>query len=669
MTDTPLAERWTLRVVHPDTREPASGVPVSLLDGDGNAAGYWVTDAQGLVTIPRIDATRVRLRIGLRSEEPTELDVALLSAGTAEVTAPPNLLPAATGERLPAERGRGSPAETSAGALTLRFSRLAVLPLDAEPPTSGPAAQVDFFQAPLPSASGLRYGALLEMELYWQSLGYAAGDLLYTGTLSPGEEMRFDVFDARWRWTWGPSRSANRPARPVELIARLIAGTTLANALAGEDGALPLDPVNLPDGGSAIPAAAAESVRELVERAGYAASSLRRRALRIMEATGDQPAQDCQRRVIRNPDARPLAFHYFEPVERFRVGARSARIRPAVLIPFQLPNLATRAQVQRFGSTLRRVLLERSLLSDLDWVIGIGRRPLDPAMAPPVSELRLLVQTDPGAAPIDLRQVWCFLHADNARYAVHFFPADPAAPPGSGLAPPLPRRWIGAIRLADFHQQPLRFPGHLVLENGSRVVLSFAALHVEGRAGDVWKRLLSIKDFVLNRESQAHLASLGALAEAPGLDPRESRLLGHIAANLPYYAAALIAVGDSTLRYLALSKVRDADGRSLVDLIENRVVGIVGNYIACPLRSIDALPAELRGAFRAAPVSRTLEETVVTVPIPGLWLSQQPAQPAAGEDATPVTEVIPGEEGRDRRLGSRWRGGRAPGAPPAADTA
>ena len=667
MTDTSLVEHWTLRVVHPETREPASGVPVSLLDAGGNPAGYWVTDAQGLVAIPRIDATRVRLRIGLRSEEPTELDVAALDRGTAEVTAPANLLPAATGGRLPAERSRAPVPEPNAGALTLRFSRLAVLPLDAEPSVGGPAPQVDFFQAPLPSASGLRYGALLEMELYWESLGYAAGDLLYTGTLAPGEEMRFDVFDARWRWTWGPSRSASRPARPVELIARLIAGTTLANALAGEDGALPLDPVNLPDGGSAIPAAAAESVRELVERARYAASSLRRRALRIMEATSDQPAQDCQRRVIRNPDQRPLAFHYFEPVERFRVGARSARVRPAVLIPFQLPNLATRTQVQRFGSTLRRVLLERSLLSDLDWVIGIGRRPLDPALAPPVSELRLLVQTDPGAAPIDLRQVWCFLHADNARYAVHFFPADPPQAPGSGLAPPLPKRWIGAIRLADFHQQPLRFPGNLVLENGTRVVLSFAALHLEGRAGDAWKRLFSIKDFVLNKESQAHLASLTSLAEAPGLDPRESRLLGHIAANLPYYAAALIAVGDSTLRYLALSKVRDADGRSLVDLIDNRVVGIVGNYIACPLRSFDALPSELRTAFRAAPVSHTLEETVVTVPIPGLWLSQQLAQ-AAGEEAAPITEVIPGEE-RDRRLGSRWRGGRSPGAPPAADTA
>jgi hypothetical protein len=666
---------WPLRVVRPGSREPASGVPVSLLDAAGNPAGYWVSDAAGLVPIPRIDATRVRLRIGLRSEEPQEIDVRALEAGNAEVTAPASLLPALSEERLPVAGATTlSPAEALGHDLTLRFSRLAVLPLEEETETAGVAvasqAPVDFFETPVPATRGIRYGALVELELYWQSLGFAAGDLLYTGTLAGGEELAFDVFDARWRWSWGPTRAASRPARPVELIARLIAGSTLANALAAEDGALPLEPFTLSPSanGNGLPQAAVECVRELLERAGHAASTLRRRALRVSEAIGAL-GSGTVRRVIKNPDpARPLGVHFFEPVERFRIGARAARVRPAVLIPFQLPNLATRAHVQRFATPLRRVLLDRTLLPDLDWVIGIGRKPLDPDVAPPVSELRLVVQTDPQASPVDLRQVWCFLHADQSRYAVHFFPADPPAQSsgGEGLAPPRPTRWIGAIRLADFHQHPLKFPGHLALENGSRVVLSFAALHLEGRAGDHWKRLLSIRDFVLNKESQAHLASLAALAEVPGVDPRESRLLGHIAANLPYYAAAMIAAGDPTLRYLALSKVVDKDGRSLADVIENRVVGIVGNYIACPLRTTSALPAQIRQRFAGLPVIRTPAEITVTVPLPGLWLSQQSAQQATSEIPT-ATEVLPDDEGRERRLGGRWRASR--NAPPAADTA
>jgi hypothetical protein len=184
----------------------------------------------------------------------------------------------------------------------------------------------------------------------------------------------------------------------------------------------------------------------------------------------------------------------------------------------------------------------------------------------------------------------------------------------------------------------------------------------------VWKRLLSIRDFVLNKESQAHLASLSALAEAPGVDPRESRLLGHIAANLPHYAAALIAAGDPTLRYLALAKVRDAAGRTLADVMENRVVGIVGNYIACPLRSVDALPEGLRGGFAKITATRPPDEIVVAVPLPGLWLSQQHAPAESGAEAPAVTEAVPEEEGWDRRVGRGWRAGRGT-APPTADTA
>ena len=663
-TPTPV-ETWTLRVVDAESRAPVPGVPVSLLDADGTPAGYWVSDAAGTVAIPRVDATRIHLRVGLRSEPPTEIAVALLDAGTAEVAAPRTLLPATTGGRLPATSSRNPPpAELDTGALTLRFSRIVMLPLD--PESSGgalTAGPVDFFEPPTPSASGLRYGALLEMELYWQSQGYLAGDLLYTGTLAPGEELAFEVFDARWRWSWGPTRAASRPARPVELMARLIAGSALANALASEDGALPIEPLTVPRSGSTLQAAAAESVRELLERTVHASSTLRRRALRVTEAPSGPPAPGSVRRVVKNPDpTRALGVHFFEPIERFRVGARATRIRPAVLIPFQLPNVATRSQVQRFATPLRRVLLDRTLLPDLDWVIGIGHRPPDPDVSPPISELRLVVQTDPQAAPVDLRQVWCFLHCDQVRYAVHFFPADPPGQPPlqPGLSPPRPTRWIGAIRLADFHQNPLRFPGQLSLENGTRVVLSFAALHLEGRAGDAWRRLLSIRDFVLNKESLAHLASLMALAEAPGLDQRESRLLTHLAANLPYYAAALIAAGDPTLRYLALTKMRDADGRALADLIENRVVGIVGNYIACPLRAPDALPPALRQSFGAMSAQRAPEEILVTVPLPGLWLSQQPAAREAREEPPVATEVDLSEEARgERRLGGRWRGGRA----------
>ena len=88
MIDPNETQTWPLRVVQPGSHAPAAGVPVSLLDAAGNPAGYWVSDAQGHVPIPRIDATTVRLRVGLRSEEPLEISVAMLEGGNAEVAAP-----------------------------------------------------------------------------------------------------------------------------------------------------------------------------------------------------------------------------------------------------------------------------------------------------------------------------------------------------------------------------------------------------------------------------------------------------------------------------------------------------------------------------------------------------------------------------------------------------
>src|SRR3989454_11238404 len=64
---------WVFRIVHQNTGKPAQGVPVTVLDKTGNPAGYWVSESDGTVTIPRRDVAKLRLRVGLRNEEPIEL--------------------------------------------------------------------------------------------------------------------------------------------------------------------------------------------------------------------------------------------------------------------------------------------------------------------------------------------------------------------------------------------------------------------------------------------------------------------------------------------------------------------------------------------------------------------------------------------------------------------
>ena len=106
---------------------------MTRLDESGNAAGYWVSDAEGLVRIPATDEPLIRLRVGLRNEAPIELTALRLFEGTVEVHAPKDL-PVAVATRP--ERVSGAVSRpvtggdlTAGGGLpgqVLQFARLVV---------------------------------------------------------------------------------------------------------------------------------------------------------------------------------------------------------------------------------------------------------------------------------------------------------------------------------------------------------------------------------------------------------------------------------------------------------------------------------------------------------------------------------------------------------------
>ena len=669
MTDT-LAGRapWVLRIVRPDGKDPAPGVPVTRLDETGNAAGYWVSDTEGLVRIPPSDEPVVRLRVGLRNETPIELTALRLFEGAVELPAPRDL-PVAVAMRP--ERTSGAlqrPASgadiSAAGALpgqVLQFARLVVfaprahpapaeqLPLlssGTDPHLPAPVRPVDFFEAPEDAPADLRYGAVVEVEQYWQPLGYATGDLLFSAALAPGDEARVAILDGRWGEA-GPPRE-----RPLQTLARLIGSPLLSDLVSEGAAAWPLDPLTLRsegDAAGALAQGALDTVRTLNERASRVAETVRRAPFRVADARADTPA-DAAIRTVKNPRGdRLMTYHFYEPLQRYRVVARTARVRPAVLVPFRLPTQAVRGMVRQYGHVLRRVLLDRTLLPELDALLGLKAGPgaewERAGTAPPVSELRLIVE--PGAETASqLAQVFCFLHADASRYPVHFFPAEAARGP---LAQDHPEanQWIGAIRLADFHQHPLKYPGELAIENGSAASALFTALHVEGRKGDAWRRLLTVQNLLVPGQSRMPLASLAAMVESVGMASQESRLLAHVSANLPHYAGVIIAAGDPGVRHLALSRVRDAAGRAVSDIIENQVAGAQGSYLAFPLLSADLAPPEVAAALvqYGGRGSRVPDEVVVTVPLPGVWLSAQ---------ASGAIEGL-GEEDEARERGVRGR--------------
>src|SRR5213079_2057653 len=483
---------WVFRIVHQDTGKPAPGVPVTVLDRAGNAEGHWVSDADGTVAIPRRETLKLRIRVGLRSEDPIELATATLGEGPTPLAAPTQLPPTIgsighSGERPAREAPAAQPPppraaeQPEAPGHVLYFQRLVMFAERSSatrPSTAGARdGALDFFSPATDGPSAMRYGVLIELEEYWQSLGVLWGELLYSVTLTPGDEAKLAVLDGRWR------REAEGRERPLQILARMVGTSMLGDLITALRPELQLDPLTVAEPG--LEAVAADTVQMIRDRTERMSHALRRRPLGVVDAPAETPATGAIRHVRNTTRDRLVTFHFFEPLERFKVMVRSPRARPVVFVPLRLPNVATADVIQRFGYLFRRTLLDRGLLPDLE---------------------RLLSGEEPGAAP------------------------------------------SGAPR---------------------------------------------------------------------------SRLLEHIEANLLYYSTAIISAGDPAARYVALAKLRDPAGRPLTDVVENTVIGRVGNAIALPLRSAGELPAQWRdalAAYQARPL-RVSEGFVVTIPHPGVWVS------------------------------------------------
>ncbi|OLC89317.1 MAG: hypothetical protein DMD38_01420 [Gemmatimonadetes bacterium] len=338
-------DSWTFRIVDQDTGAAVPGVPVSVLESGGRSGGYWVSDSDGLVRIPKHDQPRLRLRVGLRNEEAIEFDARSLPDDTIPLTAPRDISVAGTAAPSAPAAAAPSPSPATTPGHLMRFARIGVLPKDRD--TTSQSSH---------DPTSVRYGVLIEIELVWQSLGAEAGATLYSISLGPGEEVKLAISDGRWR------KSPDARERPLQIVAKMVGARQIGDGL----DAMPLDVCIAAD----LPSAAADTVKLLAERTARTCEALRRRALGVTELDGEKAAGATLRTLRNMRSEGVLTYHFVEPVERHRVIVRTPRFRPALLVPFQLPNIATREVVRRFGHALRRNLLDRTLGADVDLVRG-----------------------------------------------------------------------------------------------------------------------------------------------------------------------------------------------------------------------------------------------------------------------------------------------------------
>ena len=89
----------------------------------------------------------------------------------------------------------------------------------------------------------------------------------------------------------------------------------------------------------------------------------------------------------------------------------------------------------------------------------------------------------------------------------------------------------------------------------------------------------------------------------------------------------------------------------MTDIIENGVVGRVGNYVAFPLRSIDYTTSSWRVALLEEMQDRVrvFEEAHVTLPVPGVWLRAELSPAEVKREPEPAEEREAGRRGTTER--------------------
>jgi len=220
----------------------------------------------------------------------------------------------------------------------------------------------DFFATPTDHAPVLRYGVVIEVEQLWQSTGVQWGELLYSVSLTPGDEAKLTVLDGRWR------RDIEGRERPLQILARMVGTSMLGDLVTALRPELQVESCTLAD--PDLQAAAGDTVSMIRERTERMSQALRRRPLGVVDGTSEASDSAAIRTVRNTTRDRVVTFHFFEPLEHFRVVVRSPRIRPVIFVPFRLPHVATPDVVQRFGYIFRRTLLDRGMLPDLERLLN-----------------------------------------------------------------------------------------------------------------------------------------------------------------------------------------------------------------------------------------------------------------------------------------------------------
>lgn len=494
--------------------------------------------------------------------------------------------------------------------------------------------------------SHFRYGAVVEYKQEWWDLGYALGDLLYSLPLAPCEQVKLATIDWRRR-DWAKSRTEVDESHfqdttidretTIDEAVNMTATKGVVSLTLGGGGALALGPINVGQGyqiqGAAeITNASTTASRTINDSIQQVSTTLRNtRSYAITEVTQEEQTSVATRTVRNHNHSHTLTFQYFEVLRRFNISTRPWKIRPAVFVKFPLIQF-TEQTVLQHGYLLRRSLLDPTLEGVLDRFLASSGTAEDDvpqdageliAPSDEIVRVRIIAAFDWGG--LLLGGLHSFLRLILNDRIVTMSSVSVSRPDLRkevvATASALGVSALGDVRkLGVLYQDATSSPGSsgppdLLLED-----LEIVAEMADGAT----HTLLRQEELTLPNDRR-FVQYVGTDAPAPKQRQQHAvnlvRLFAHLNAYQAYYSTAVHGASDAGLRWLQLQSVPVAGG-NLADMVENTVVGSVGDYLAFPLLDSDALPDWVRITDNSWMFAEP-DERLVSLPSPGVFAEAQ----------------------------------------------
>ncbi len=480
----------------------------------------------------------------------------------------------------------------------------------------------------------VRFGALVEYEMTWSPLGHSLGEVVYSLPLAPCESVRLAVIDwqrqddaARGEDTSVAEELAHNQRRERLLVetvrgvvrevqqgGSLMAGGGLAARFAkGVSGTFALGGAFGRSTGRR--SVTADGVQRLADAVVQISASERRLHSTVVVQASQAEREVIETRTVANHNhCHALTVLYYEVLRHWRTTTRVAHKQDVVLIKRPVYTFTVDLDVvRRHRSILEAVLLNPSLRAcfdalDQEYCARFGLATGGGVDAPADRRLEtvdLRFRTGPSGPPN--RRVELFLVTLAGRRIPLLTPdrssVDMNLPLAAGtedlitLHPESAVRWGNLLSIVLSLADPPYPSGRFGGDRSPFWDLEYLRIKFSGQGLE-----LVVQDGPLvggprldesRLEVTIPLISLGSRLPTGSLSLESrcciQRLLDHLESNKLYYSRAIWLAEDPDERARWLDRFRfgseeEGFGR-LLDFVENRIVDVLGDYIALPLRT------------------------------------------------------------------------------------